>query len=405
MQKNLYTLASLGLVVIIDSLTMGLIFPLIGPLFISAHNNMLPHVATLSTRDFYYGVTMSVFFLFSILGAPLLGDLSDQLGRKKVLLLCLAGSVVSCLISALAIEIHWVWLLIFARAFAGLMAGSQALAQAAMIDISTPDTKARNISLMAMVSCVGFVIGPLVGGLFSDRAFFSFANYAMPFYIAAVLALINAIALLFTFRETFFPKQKQALNLLKGFRILIDAVNEKTLQKIVMIFFLSQLAWGIYFQFLSLLLTQLHHYSSGLNGIFMAYLGIVFVLALSFVVPVGLKYCSTKQLVQLGLIGVLTGVVMNIFFTQILVQWLSVIPVATGQALVYTGLMTLTSNSVDKNRQGWMMGVNTAAGSFAWGIAALSLSLFSAWHLQLPFIVATLLLCFCLWSLRNYHAT
>jgi len=106
-------------------------------------------------------------------GAPILGDLSDQIGRKKVLLICLLGTACGFFICAIGIKYAIVSVLIVGRGLGGLMAGCMPIAQAAIIDISTPENKLKNISSITLALCLGFAIGPMVGGYFSNHRCFS----------------------------------------------------------------------------------------------------------------------------------------------------------------------------------------------------------------------------------------
>ena len=148
-----WTIASLSLVLIIDSVGIGIIFPLLGPLFFG-QTSIISH-ASLALRELYYGLTIAIFPVFMFFGAPFLGDLSDYIGRKKVLLFSLYGSAVGLAILMFGVILKSVGLLIFGRAFLGVLAASQATAQATMIDISTPTNRAINLSYVSIANNVG----------------------------------------------------------------------------------------------------------------------------------------------------------------------------------------------------------------------------------------------------------
>ena len=123
------------------------------------HNGILQANASIVMRDLFYSLTLGLFGLGMFVGAPILGDLSDQLGRKKVLLICLLGTSAAFAVSALGISLHNVWILMAGRLFGGLMAGSMPIAQAAIIDISSNEDKIKNISLITFALCFGFALG------------------------------------------------------------------------------------------------------------------------------------------------------------------------------------------------------------------------------------------------------
>src|SRR5262245_35146951 len=101
--SQFYSLIGLFIVILIDTMGFGIIFPVISPLFLNTSSTMVPTNTSLSFRDLYYGLTLGIFSVFMFFAGPILGDLSDQLGRKKVILFCLFGSAISSVICALGI--------------------------------------------------------------------------------------------------------------------------------------------------------------------------------------------------------------------------------------------------------------------------------------------------------------
>src|SRR5580658_5552191 len=84
-------LAPLFLVLVIDTMGAGIIFPILSPLFMTPSESILPLATSENMRQFWYGATLTSWALLMFIGAPFLGDLSDRIGRKKVLVLCLVG--------------------------------------------------------------------------------------------------------------------------------------------------------------------------------------------------------------------------------------------------------------------------------------------------------------------------
>ncbi len=397
-----YTIVSLGFVLIIDSLIMGIVFPMMGALFIIPHSSIVPANTSIIVRDILYSITMGIFFLCTIIGAPFLGDLSDIIGRRKVLLISLVIGGLSCLTAAVAISYKLVWLLILSRAVAGLTAGNQPLAQAAIIDISTPENKARNIGLITLASCVGFTLGPLIGGVFSDNKVAKFLTPATPFLIAAVVALLTAIGILFTFRETFIPSGLKTLHISRGLTLLVEGFRHAKLRQWIWVLLLGQLGWGIYFQSISLVLTQYHHYSTGEIGVFMAYLAVLFAIGVGIVVPIALKNFKLLSLLLFGFFMAAFAMLLNmILINSNIMQWINLIPFVLGQVFIYTITMTMISDTVDRDSQGWAMGIATAVGSFAWAIAAVVAGSVISFSAYLPFGAAMLLFGICYFLARK----
>ena len=188
------------LAIIIDAMGFGLVYPVMTSMFSVIHNNpFFPDNISSHLRHFYLGLGFLLYPAAMFFGASFLGDLSDSWGRRRVLLICVFGLILSY--AMMALGVFWgslIWLYI-GRALSGLMAGSSPIAQAAVADMSTATNKAHNMGLMTLALSVGIVIGPLVGGITSDHSLAKIFNYTTPFIISAILSFICFIWLFFCY--------------------------------------------------------------------------------------------------------------------------------------------------------------------------------------------------------------
>ena len=175
--------APLFLVLFIDSMGLGLVFPILNALVIDPHSNFISYHLDSNARNLLFGFTISIYMFCWFFGAAFLGDLSDQIGRKNALMICLLGACFGYLLSALAVVLNSYLLLLIGRIIAGFTAGSQSIAQAAIVDISLPEHKARNLGLILFFASLGFIVGPMIGGTLSTSSLVSWFNYAMPFIL------------------------------------------------------------------------------------------------------------------------------------------------------------------------------------------------------------------------------
>jgi len=384
---NLYTFAALFLVLIIDAMGFGLVFPVIGPLIMSKTGSIVASTMSIFWRDFLYGVTMSSFAVCMFFGAPFLGDLSDRIGRKKVLLLCLYGTALGMLISVYGIAVKSLLLLILGRAFAGFMCGSQALAQAAIVDMSLPEKKAANLSLITFATCIGFALGPFLGGMLVTPSLIAKYGFSAPLFVTALLAILNGTILLFTFTETFYPKVVQKLHLAKGLEVFISAFTHKKIRWLALVYLTAELGWSIYFQYTPLFLIKKYSYTGVQIGHLMAFMGALFSVALLWIVRLTDKYITPNRgacyfflLTALGFFIILFGGEWSV--------WLGAIPACIGGALFYVALLALFSNAVGKDAQGWVMGVFAAAAAASWSVGGVLSGMLDMFGIYAPFIIA-----------------
>ena len=164
----------LFLVLFIDGMGLGLLYPILNTIIIEPNAGLISESVHLSQREVLYGFIVGIFMLAWFFGAAYLGDLSDAIGRRKALLICLVGAFIGYFLSAVGIVQSSIVLLMLGRVIAGCTAGSQPIAQAAIVDISSNEHKARNIGLILPSVSLGFVFGPIFGGVLSDtRVWFS----------------------------------------------------------------------------------------------------------------------------------------------------------------------------------------------------------------------------------------
>ena len=123
-----------------------------------------------------YGWLVSVFAVMQFITSPILGSLSDRFGRRKIILLALAGSAIDYVIMGLAPSLAWLFV---ARVISGMTAGSLATCNAYIADVTPPEKRAHGFGLVGAAFGLGFVIGPAIGGLLGQ------VNIRLPFFVAA----------------------------------------------------------------------------------------------------------------------------------------------------------------------------------------------------------------------------
>lgn len=139
------------------------------------------------------GLLVASYAMAQLVGAPILGGLSDRIGRKPVLMASLVGTSLGFLLFGLAGSL---WLLFVARSLDGLTGGNVSVAQAYIADVSSPEKRARNFGFIGAAFGVGFIVGPAMGG------FLSRFGLSTPAFVAAGLAALNAMAVLLVLPES-----------------------------------------------------------------------------------------------------------------------------------------------------------------------------------------------------------
>src|SRR5579883_2642092 len=386
--------APLFLVLFIDSMGLGLVFPILNALLFDSSAHFLSAHFSATTRNLLYGVTISIYMFCWFFGAAFLGDISDQIGRKKSLMICLLGAFIGYLFSAFAVFLNSFTCLLLGRIIAGFTAGSQAIAQAAIVDISEPQHKARNLGLILFFTSLGFVVGPMVGGVLSSSNLISWFNYAMPFYFAAAISLLNAVLLMVFFQETFLRAETIRFKLHYALEIFIAAFKHEKVRELSIVLLVMIFGWSGFYSFISMYLLRIYHFDSFTNGLYMGLMGVGFGIGTGFLIDPLTKRFSLKQCVIGGCLLTALGTMLTITAPSVTYVWFYVLLIGITMASAYSTILTLFSNQVDEASQGWVMGITGAIMAFAFGINGFLTGLLANFSPKIPMIISTLSLMF-----------
>ena len=393
-QSSHYGLGSvlpLFLVFFIDGMGMGIIFPILNPVYMDPVHGILGIGISEAARTFLYGLTLFVFPLCMFFGTPILGDLSDSAGRKKILLLCLLGAVLGYLLSAIGVSVHSVALLLLGRIVAGFTAGSQPVAQAAIIDVAPPEKRAQYLSWLMFPASLGFVAGPLLSGYLADASLVSWFSLTTPLYFAAIVSLLNAIYLIFAFSDKPDSKavtEKRKVVWHQALGLFVGAFKNRDIRLLSCAFLGMGLGWGTYFQYISLYLTQSYNYSGQALGLFMGVLGLGFAVGFIFIIKYMMKYFKLSLGVTLCWLISAIGMAVTISCDVAWPAWVIGFFIGIFMAASYAGVLTLYSQSVAETHQGWVMGVAMSVVAFGFAVMSILPSWLSQFAVWVPLATA-----------------
>lgn len=358
----------LCLVLFIDGIGLGLLFPIFSFLFLNHHVNFLPAMTTDATRTFLFGATAGTFMLCWFFGASIIGDLSDAIGRKKSLVVCLLGACIGYGLTAIAILMHSITLIILGRIIAGFTAGSQPVAQAAMVDIAPKGKTAAYISYVLLAMSIGFMLGPLLGGVLSNHHLVSWFNLATPLWFAAAISFANIFLLVLFYQEEAFPHRKIAINIMQPVILFLDAFRFHAIRTLSVIYFIFQIAWANIYSFISLFAMRRFHMGINQTSYVLTCLGLGFAIGMIGLVQWLSNRFEIKKIVYVNWIlsGFITvAILLTPTETPI---WFLMILLGITLGVSYANVVTLFSKQVGEDRQGWIMGITGAMGALAFGV-------------------------------------
>ncbi len=344
---------------------IGLIIPVMPDLIREVNGG------TLASAAVWGGILATSFAVMQFLFGPLLGGLSDRFGRRPVLLLSLVVMSADYLVMALAGSI---WLLLAGRIVGGITAATQATASAYMADISTPEKKAANFGLIGAAFGMGFVMGPLIGGLLAEY------GTRAPFYAAAGLAALNALFGWIVLTETVTERIRRPFswaraNPLGSLRVLGQLPG---LGPLLLVFFLYQLAFIVYPAVWSYFAVERFGWSPAMIGISLALFGIMLAVVQGGLMPMVLRLLGERGAVIYGLaFDVLAFGALAIVTSGTIA--LILIPLTAFAGVVTPALQGIMSKTVNDNQQGELQGALTSIGALAMIVSPLVMtSVFAA---------------------------
>lgn len=334
--------------VVLDAIGIGLIFPILPALLqdVTHASNVAP----------YIGVMTALYALMQFIFAPVLGSLSDRLGRRPVLLLSLGGAAINYLFLAFAPSLG---MLLLGRAIAGLSSANVSVATAYLTDISTQAQRARRFGLLNAMFGAGFIIGPVLGGALGDY------GLRLPFLAAAVLNMGNLLLAFLALPESRTPTRTRidlaAFNPLRPLRWVFA---EKRLLPITLIFFTFSAAGEVYGVCWALWGHDAFEWNGLWIGLSLGAFGVCQALAQAFLPGPAVKLLGERATILAGVACACVALVVMAFATH---SWMifAIMPVFALGGIGAPALQSLVTRQVAEDRQGQFQGVLASSVSLA----------------------------------------
>jgi len=366
-------LLALFLTIFIDMLGVGILIPVF-PLLILPHSpdSILPTGWTIQQGFILFGWLSATYPLAQFFAAPILGQLADRFGRKKVLAASISGTVLGYLLFATGIAMRNIPLLFASRMLDGITGGNISVAQAGIADISTAKNRARNFGFIGMAFGLGFILGPYVGGKLADPNIVSWFGAQTPFYFTALLSFFNVLLILAFLPETLKLAKKARIEVTRPFKNIVAAFSKPGIRSVMPTSFLFTAGFTFFTTFFAIVLAQKFNFKPGNTGDYFAYIGLWIAI-----VQGGLTGLIAKKFKDYSVLRV------SIFISAISLlgyflipagepRWLFLIPpfLALGNGLTMAFNSSLISRISPRDVQGESLGINASIMALAQAIPA-----------------------------------
>ncbi len=336
------------LTMFIDTVGLGIIIP-VAPQIIRELTGQ-----GMSGAAWWGGLLQTSFAAMLFLFSPLIGNLSDRFGRKPVLVLSLLMLGVDYAITGLAPTIGWLFI---GRILSGMAGAAYTTANAYIADVSPPEKRAANFGLTGAAFGIGFVVGPAIGGLLGQY------GVRLPFFVAAGLAVANALFGLVVMKESLPPEKRRKFEFWRANPVgsLIAIRRHPAVLGFVGVFVLMRLAHDANPVIWSYYVYLKFHWTTAQLGYALAFLGIVMAFVFGFLTRILIPKIGEARAAYIGLMAGAIGFAGYGFATQgwMMYPWMLVWSL---MGLAMPAINGIISKQVPSNEQGEVQGALASVG-------------------------------------------
>lgn len=336
--------------VLLDVIGLGIIIPVVPSLIIELTGERISNAAI------YGGALMFIYAATQFVSAPFIGSLSDRFGRRPVILISLFGFGINYILLGLAPTIFW---LFAARFVSGITGASMTTASAYIADISAPEKRAQNFGLIGAAFGLGFIIGPVAGGLLGEF------GSRVPFFAAAALTLINFVYGYFVLPESLSIENRRSFDIKRANPLgsLKQIKSFPTISGLIGVFFLiymsqhaTQSTWTYYTM-------QKFDWDEKMVGISLGIVGLCVAIVQGGLTRIVIPKIGERNSVYLGLTFSIIGFLGFAFSPTGIILLAMILPYCMG-GFAGPALQGIISNQVPANQQGELQGALTSLVSF-----------------------------------------
>lgn len=366
------------LIVFVNLLGFGIILPL------------LPYYAeSFGGGALTIGFLSASYSLFQLLTAPLLGELSDKIGRRPILIFSLIGTTLSFFLLGIANSIV---ILFVSRIVNGISGGNISAAQAYVADITTKENRTQGMGIMMAGFSLGFIVGPALGGILSEY------GYAVPAFVATGVSLIATLLTIFLLPESLHPERRTKKSFSKSVKIFslrdfYDALTHPNVGVALTVMFMVMFAFSLMQGTFALFSEHTLHLTARDIGFIFAFLGIIGVFVQLFLLKRITTWLSEKRAIVVATFSMSLGLLLIGLSNSIGMLYFAISLLALGNSISTPVLTGTISKLTPENEQGAILGTSQSIASFGRLIGPLiGTAIYSFIGIRTPYFIAAIIL-------------
>lgn len=391
------SLAPLYLVVFLDVLGFGIIIPVLRD-----YTEFLVHASGYKEVNmaFMAGILMSSYSIAQFLFAPVLGWFSDKYGRRLILIVSVAGNVLSYFLWMISSSYG---LFLISRIVSGITGGNISVAQSYVADVTSREERAKTMAVLGAFFGIGFTFGPFIGGLLSsfdltnyNLFMFNFNQFSMVGFAVFLLSFINLLWILAKVQETNSyalgsenSRQQTKVRKTVGLFAIWKELKRPILGRLFLINFLEMIAFVTFESVMVWLLKDKFNHDTRMTGYFFAYIGILMSLVQGGLYRFLIRRSTERKLLPIGFGLMALSFLLLPFLPYYSLVLVLMIPFTIAVGIINPSLNALASLYSHETEQGVNLGLLQGFGAVARAIAPLAATyLYGDFSMSLPFVIA-----------------
>ncbi|HLB58011.1 MAG TPA: MFS transporter [Gammaproteobacteria bacterium] len=394
-QSKSHSIFPLLWVMLFDHTSLNITFPVLTLLFFDVQSSLFAPETSHAVRSMWYGLCVAVPHIMNVVMTPILSGLSDEFGRKRLLMIGTLGAFLFAITAAFGVLYGMLGLVFLGRIIQGAFSRTNPIGQAIIGDISSKEKKVLHMGYLQTAISIGAFIGPIMGGYIANRFLFSTLNFSLPYFLAAFFAAISCLLTVFFFKETLTEKRVRARWSEFNFQSIKKVFSDQKVLRISIILALSQISWSIFYQFIPPTLKTVLNFNAHQLGLFVGLIALWLALATSLGIRFLQRFFTSHQILVLSIYLVLAGSLLTFLFCFLHLTgnwtaliWIAAIPTAVGDVIAYSCLTALYSDVVKKEEQGKVMGMCFIVVALIWAMTGILGGVLMSAYSLLPLIVA-----------------
>lgn len=324
--------------VALDLVGFGIVAPILGR-----------YAERFGANGLQVGLLFASFSIAQMVFAPVLGRISDKVGRKPVIVVSLIGTAIGSFITGVA---GGLWVLFIGRIIDGASGASVAVAQGAVADIAPPEQRARLIGMLGAAFGVGFVVGPALGGLAA------LGGPHVPFFVASAIAAANAVAAMIRLPET----KPQPVEHIATNR---ESVKSPVLVRYALVAFIATLGFAGFEATFSLFGKERFDFTEGSAALVFLFVGAILVCVQGGLIGPLTERLGSTTLLRSGLVVVGGGLFILAFTQSYPVLAIALMMISVGQGVATPSATALVTEAAPVERRGEALGYQQSVSAFA----------------------------------------